>query len=111
MFKKNKKTKMQLFQTTRKHLAALGFIPKHSCHRHHHFNKQHFRNILIAILTIASEYVYIFREAGSIDRYMHSCFMATVIIAINISYVTLIFKTTEIYDFIGNFEKLTNQSE
>lgn len=100
--------KMQIFQMVQKMLAKLGFIPNHD---HHYFNKHHVQNIAIAVLTIVSQLVYICTEAATVDRYMHAYFMGTAIIAIGISYVRTIFKTSDLYDFIDNFENLTNQSE
>lgn len=99
---------MRLFHFTRQMFAKLGFIPNDN---QHHFNKHHVQNIAIAVSTIVSQFVYVCTEATTIDRYMHSYFMATVIIGISMSYVKTIFKTTELYDFIENFEKITKQSE
>lgn len=100
--------KMRFFQMVQKMLAKLGFIPNHN---QNYFNKHHAKNMAVAVLTVVSQVVYIRKEAATIDRYMHAYFMGTAIIAIAISYVGTIFKTSELYDFVRNLEKLTNRSK
>lgn len=102
---------MKIFRITQEKLAELGFIPNFNYHPHHHFNEHHVRAIFIGAFTICSEFVYIFEEADGVYDYMRSFFMAIAIIGIYISYVTTVFKTTELYNFIGNFQKLTNESK
>lgn len=97
--------KTQLFQVTQKHFAALGFIPNHN------FNKYHIQNIVIVVSTIASQYLYLQNEAATIDDYIQPIFMGTSVIAAEVTYITTIFKTIELYEFIENFKKMADQCE
>ena len=98
---------MKLFLTTQRNLAALGFIPN----QNHLLNKQHICGILIGVSTTISQFLYIFREADTTEDYMASIFTVTAVIAITLNHMTIVFKTTELYDFIENIQAVTNESE
>lgn len=95
-----------MFETIQNQLNEIGFAANHGP-----FHITHIRGVLISISAIASQIVYVLREVLSVQDYMHSIFTIIVAIAIFISFVTTIFKSKELHDFISNIRTTLTESK
>lgn len=95
-----------MFETVQKKLNKIGFGANHSP-----LNKYHIRGVLISMSAIASQFKYVFHEVNSVQEYMLSFFIIIVGIAIFISFLTTIFKITDLYELIYDIQAITTKSE
>lgn len=101
MAEKALRTKMKIFQTVQNNMAAMGFASIQQQNNHH--RQMSFGPIIDVILCsidAISVGVYIFREANGIEEYMVTIFTFTVLVAIAISFVSIIFKNDKIFNAI-----------
>lgn len=96
---------MERFQTIRREIALLGFIPDHRDYPHYPFTKKHLRTHLICSLEIISVCMFAVYVANSPKEYMYSLYNITAASAISVSYATITFKMTKLFAIFEVFEK------
>lgn len=97
---------MKIFQTTQMYLRYGGFQRDQSA-----FNERQWWTILKYSFFMILQYVYLFAVASTPRQYMNSIFMSTAGILIVISYLSIVFKTATIFDYIDDVEHVINGSE
>lgn len=96
---------MERFQTIRREIAFLGFIPDHHDYSHYPFTKQHLRTHLICSLDFISVCMFAVHIADSSKEYMDSLYIMTATIAISVSYTTVTFKMAKLFAIFEVFER------
>lgn len=96
---------MERFQTIRREIALLGFIPDHQDYLHYPFTKRHLGAHLICSLNIISVCIFAVHVADSPKEYMDSLYIITATVAISVSYTTIAFKTTKLFTVFSDIEK------
>lgn len=96
---------MERFQTVRKEIALLGFIPNHRDYPHYPFTKEHLKTHLIFGWNIISLCIFAIYVADSPKEYMDSLYIITATGALFISYTTITFRMTKLFNFFGDIEK------
>lgn len=99
-------TRMKILQTIRHDLALIGYSANQ-----HPYNIQQLEHGFKSTLAAAMQCVYLFFIAETSKEFIDSTFMATVAILVLISFVSTAQKTTIIFNFIDEVEKIANNSE
>lgn len=103
--------KMKIFQVVQKNLAVLGFIPNQRQHNHWHWNWRAIFGVVKCTADTITIGVYVFTRAESIEEYMDSVFVLTVLISITMSYISIIFRNDILFKMIETGENEANFSE
>lgn len=103
---------MKPFQTIQMNLAKLGVIASNKNeYQHYPFNKQHLKITIFASLDLISDFIYAIHVADSLKEYMDSFFILVATGGVFISYTTITFGMTKLFDFLDKYEKAISQSE
>lgn len=118
---------MKIFRTFRKNVKAGGFNRDQGA-----FSEVQLQTIFKAFISFILQCVYLFHVANTPRQYLDSIFMTTAgeeisLLSIElstntllstfagflivISYISFVFKTTELFDFIDDFEQTINESK
>lgn len=101
---------MILFQTVKKNLAILHFIP-----RHHDswldLVHLHWSSFLRAILTLISFFAYLLCVAETVDEFMYSTYMSTATFLVSVVFSSTVFKTSTMFNFFSHAEEVLNKSK
>lgn len=101
-----KTRRIKIFVTAKKNLVSIDLdANKRSFHRMQSLH------VVKGFLAIALQCLYLVYDTNTVREYMSSIFMTTFGILVHIAYWNAIFKTTTIYELIGDVEKGVNESE
>lgn len=96
---------MELFQTIRRKIALLGFVPNHYDYPYYPFTRKHLRTHLIFSCDFISFCIFAIHVADSPKEYMDSLYIITAATALLISYLTITIKMAKLFDFFTNIEE------
>lgn len=97
---------MKICQTIQKNMIVGGLI-----RNERPFDKIQLLAIFESFLTLSLQFVYIFRVAITPQEYMIAIFMTTAYSLTTVSYISMAYKTKELFDIIDAFELIINDSE
>lgn len=99
---------MELFKTIKINLAKCLFLPNQK----HLFNTKRLLSILAAFSIVVIVVLFFIFEANSAIEYVRSAYMSITAIGLLINFLSLVFKTNEIFLLIDtNFTETINKSE
>lgn len=96
---------MNIFQTIQLNFHALGFRANDAI-----LNKHNIRPIVLFGSSIVSQFIYLSFEVHNVEEYTLCLFMITATIGISISFLSIIFKKTELKDVIGDLQAIITKS-
>lgn len=100
---------MDSFTFFRKHLAMSGIIEQRSP-----FNSRPFNLKNLAVITFASIYgislAKLLNEAKTFDEYMDLVYKLSFVVIFTISYITIIWKSLELFGFVYRLEETMKES-
>lgn len=100
--------KMELFETSKANLAKTLFFPN----RTHVFNIERLLSILVALLLLLSVVSFFVFETNGVIEYVRSAYLSIGALAAFISFLSLVFKTKEIFLLIDtNFAETIRKSK
>lgn len=100
------KTKpLKIFLTAKENLASI-YLNENQCA----FHCQQLLRVVQGVLAIILQCLYLVFDANNTRECMNSILMITVGCGVFIAYLSTIFQTKTIYDFIIEFEKSINES-
>lgn len=97
---------MKIFQTLRKHLAAIAYRPNQSP-----FNSDISHQCVKSILFIFGQCMYLFRLTNSATEFIYSIFVTATGLLILSSFLSTTCKMEIIFVFIEETEGVINESE
>lgn len=104
------KIKMKLFQTVQKNMAAMGFFPNQQQNGRRKLTFGQILSVFLYSINVISFCIYISCVANTIEEYIDSIFSSTVIVGIEIAFISIIFKNDKLFRTIENAEKEANDS-
>lgn len=102
---------MKIFQEVQKNLAVLGLIPNQRQHKHWHLDWRAIFGVIKCLADIITIAVYVFTRAESIEEYMDSIFVLSVLISITMSYISVIFRSDILFKMIETAENESSFSK
>lgn len=105
------KSKMKIHKTTKKNLATMGFTPNQQQNDHRKINSRQILFVVVSTINFILQIFYICFLAYGIEERMDAIFSLTVIGAITIAYISMMFKIDKIFIDIQSFEKEINESK
>lgn len=100
---------MECFQTIRKKIALLGFIPNHYDYPHYPYTREHLRTHSIFSWNMISLFIFAIHVADSAKEYMESLYIITATAALFTSYTTITLKMTKLFNFFDDIERNINE--
>lgn len=97
---------MKIFESAKMSLASMELDANKRP-----FHRKQLLKVMHSFLAIVLECLYIVYDANTAREYINSIFMTTIGIIVFIAYLSTIFKTTTIYNFIDHYETIVNESE
>lgn len=97
---------MEIFKSVRKDLVFAGFDTNKRP-----FHRKQLLNVVKGFLAIILDFLYLVYDANTVREYINCILMAIIGVAVFTSYLSAIFETTTIYDFINGYETLINRSK
>lgn len=92
---------MIIFESAKKHLASMAFdANERPLHR------KQLSKVVKSFLAIALECLYLVYDANTAREYINSIIMTTVGVLVCIAYLSVIFKTATIFEFIDHLETI-----
>lgn len=104
----SRERKIQVFQEK---IEAMGCTPNQQQNRHRKLNFHQIVFVVVCAINITFLCFYMVLEANSIETYMDAIFSMTTLIAITISFISIVCKNDEIFISIDNCEKELNESK
>lgn len=98
--------KMEIFKSVKGDLVSVGFDASKRP-----FHREQLSKILKSCLAIILQLLYLVCDANTTREYINSILMTIVGIAVFIAYLSGIFQTTTVSDFINGYETLINGSK
>lgn len=103
-------SKMKLFQTIRKNLAIIYFLPIETDSWWELF-KQHLSCFVKSVLSLISLFAYLFYVAETLNEFMYSVFLSAVSIFIAASFTSSVFKTSVMFDIFAHADEALHKSK
>lgn len=102
---------MKYFQTIKKELTILYFLPNQTDSTTFELIQQHWSCFLKSILSIISLFAYLIYVANTASEFMYSMFLSTASIFIFMAFTFTVFKTSALFNFLDHYEAVLNMNE
>lgn len=96
---------MKIFESVKGNLASIKLVANERP-----FHRKQLSQMTQCALAIILLCLYLVHDASTPREHMKSILMVTIGICLQMTYLSLVFKTTTIYDFIDHYEQTVNES-